>query len=658
MIKKIYLTTLLLTCTSIAAMCQRFSKNFGEIAKDEIELKECPFDKDAEAVVLFDKGKSYFVENESSFDVVFERTTRIKILSEAGIKWAEVEIPFYQEGNIYEKIYDIEASSYNFESGRLNKTVFNTANTFDEKENEYWNIRKFAIPNVKVGSVIEYRYKINSEYKFNFRDWEFQWRIPVFYSEYETKMIPFYEYVFRLQGANKFDIYDTYEDTGMARRLRTSRAYGNNTYHDMVYKFGMENIPAFGSEEFITSINDYIIKLNFQLSKIHYLNGTNVNIITTWEELIKELSTHPDFGKYESKSEKLASKLFDVKSLLEKPEIERFNFVLDYVKSNYSWNNMRGKFASKNPNQFVDDKIGNCADLNLFTVGLLNGVGVEAYPVILSTRDNGKINSDYPFSHFFNYVIVSANIDGKIILADATEIQSMNNRIPIRCSNDQGLVIKKDDVSWVRLECLYPSNITTFVEMNVSEDDISADLFKMGTEYDALYFRENYTDNVDNIKQLLSSKNYSLIDSSIVVQNQENKIKPYKLRYTLTAKPEVINGKIYVSPFLQETIGESPFTQKERTHPIDMVYPKQRGFKSMISLPPGYTVDFAPADLKIENELFELDYSSRMTDGKLQINLYYYFKKPIYKSDDYSKLRYYYDEIVKKGNDKIVLVKG
>jgi len=657
MVKKTNLSLLILALSNLIVNGQNFLKEFGKIAKDEIELTEYALDKDAEAVVLFDIAKSYFVKTSNTFDVVFERTTRIKVLSESGIKWAEVEIPFYHEGNIYEKVYDIEASSYNFENGRLNKSTYDASNTYDEKKNEYWNIKKFAIPNVKVGSVIEFRYKINSQYKFNFRDWEFQWRIPVVYSEYEAKMIPFYEYTFILQGASKFDIYESYEDKGIPRHFGSPGAYGDNSYHDMVYKFGMENVPAFGEEEFISSINDYIIKLDFQLSKFHRLDGTHTEIITTWEDLIKELLKHQDFGKYITKSEKLASKLLDVDGLLEKSENEKFNIVLDYVKANFNWNNHNDKFATKTPNQFVEDKFGNCADINLFTIGLLNSVGVESYPLILSTREHGKIKIDYPFSHFFNYVIVLANVDGKMILADATEILSMNDRIPPRCINDKGLIIKKDKVDWIGLDCMFTSAISTFLQMDIKDNNIAVDLLKMGTEYDALYFRNSYTDKFENVKQKISTNNYSINDSSIQIQNYLDKTKPYKLRYSFTIKPEIVNDKIYISPFLQETIADNPLKQKERRYPIDLIYPKKRVYNSTLLIPKGYVIDFIPEDFHLKNDLFELNYSIKNYSDKLQITFDYYFKKPIYQSDDYAKVKYYFNEIVKKGNEKIVLMK-
>lgn len=657
MFKKINFTILVWTLSLIIVNGQNLSKEFGKISKDEIELTEYALDKDAEAVVLFDLGTSYFVETDNSFDVVFERTTRIKILSESGIKWAEVEIPFYQEGNIYEEVYEIEASSYNFENGRLNNTSFDASNTFDEKKNEYWNIKKFAIPNVKVGSVIEFRYKINSQYKFNFRDWEFQWKIPVVYSEYETKMIPFYEYTYILQGASKFDIYESYEDKGMPRQFGSTNGYNNNSYPDMVYKFGMKNVPAFNDEEFISSINDYIIKLDFQLSRFHRLDGRHTEIITTWEDLIKELLKHQDFGKYIAKSEKLASKLLDVDDLLQKSENEKFNTVIDYVKANFNWNNHNDKYATKTPNQLVDDKFGNCADINLLTIGLLNSVGIESHPLILSTREHGKIKIDYPFSHFFNYVIVLANVDGKKILTDATEILSMNDRIPPRCINDKGLIIKKNKVDWIGLDCMFTSAITTFLQMDIKENNVSVDLLKMGTEYDALFFRNRYTDKIANVKQKISTNNYNINDSSILIQNYLDKTKPYRLKYSFTTEPEVINDKIYISPFLQESITDNPLKHKERKYPIDMIYPKKRMYNSTLSIPEGYVVDFLPEDFQIKNDLFELNYTIKKYGDNLQVNFDYYFKNHIYQSDDYSKVKYYFNEIVKKSNEKILLTK-
>lgn len=652
MIKKLQITTVLFVIFWHIVPGQDFPKELGKICNEEYELKQYSQDKNAEALVLFDIGKSYFVRTESSFDVVFERTTRVKIFSEAGIKWAEVKIPFYQEGNIYENVYDLEAYSYNYENGHIIKTPVNLSNTFDEKISNYWNIKKFAIPNVKEGTIIEYKYKINSQYIFNLRDWEFQWKIPVLYSEYEVKMIPFYEYSWLLQGANKFDSQTSYVDKGL------SRQFGPITFNDMVHKYIMKDVSAFDDEEYITSINDYIIKLDFQLSKINYFNGAKVDIITTWENMNKELLKHKDFGKYIEKSEKLATKLLNIDSLKLKTDKERFETVMEYVKGNYNWDKNIGKYTSKTPGKFVEERYGSCADINLFTIGLLNASGIVAKPVLISTRENGKIKYDYPFTHFFNYVIILANVGGDNILTDATEILTLNDRIPARCINDKGLIIQKDKIEWIGLECFFPSKIITDTQIKIINNAvINSSITKNATEYDALYYRDNYTDNIETIKRKLETKGYFIIDSTIMVQNQYIKDKPYILSYNQMSKPEIVNEKIYISPFLNETFSDNPLKQKERTYPIDLIYPQKRIYNSSVLIPEGYKVDYLPSEQMIDNQLFELTYSINSDENQINITFVYYLKESVYPATEYLKIKSYFNEIVKKGNEKIVFTK-
>lgn len=652
MIKKVSLTTLLFVLSWFIIKGQNFSKEFGKIGKDEIELEQYALDNEAEAVVLFDIGKSYFERKENSFNVIFERSTRIKILSESGVDWAEVEIPFYQEGNIYEIVYDIEAYSYNYENGHINKTPLNISNAFDEKINNYWNVKKLAIPNVKKGTIIEYRYKINSQYKFNLRDWEFQWKIPVVYSEYEVRTIPFYEYAFLLQGASQFDSQSSYASKGV------SDQFGPITYQEMINKYIMKNLPAFSNEEFIASINDYIIKIDFQLAQINYTDGRKTEIITTWDRLITELLKDSDFGKYINKAEKISSKLISKEIGDLKTVKEKFNYILDYVKNNYNWNNNNGKYATKSPGKFIEEKNGSCADINLFTIGLLNAAGIDAYPVLISTRENGKIKFDYPFANAFNYVIILAEVEDEKILTDATESMNLNNRIPARCINDRGLIIKEDKVEWIGLECMFPSEIKTNIQIEIPDNEnILTSISKTTTEYEALYYRNYDTDNIENIKNRIEAKGFNLIDSTINVQNQSDKEKPYILTYKQTGKPEVINEKFYISPFLNEVITDNPLKQKERTYPVDLTYPKQRTYNTSILIPDGYKVEYLPSEHKIKNHLFELTYSIANEDNKLNLKFDYFFKNPIYSPNDYSKIKFYFNEIIKKGNEKIVLSK-
>ncbi len=649
--KRLFTIVALLISTELVTNAQTSEYEYGRIKQEDVDMVSYNKDKSAEAVVIYDVGSSNFVESDGSYEVVYERATRIKILKEAGLKWADVEIPFYREGDIFERVYDLEACTYNYENGVLLKTVLDIADCKDEKINVYWTNHKFAMPNVKEGSIIEFRYKLSSEFLFQFRDWEFQWKIPVIYSKYQVGMIPFYQYSWLLQGATKFDSQKSYESTGF------ERTYGTVKFKDMIYEFVMRDVPAFKDEEYLSSINDYIIKLDFQLSKVIRLNGSVENIQTTWPEMIKDFMKADNFSKYAVKCEKLAPKVLNMAGLLAKSPHEKFDSIMNYVKNNFKWDGMLGKYATKSPKEFLNDKQGNDADLNLFAIGLLNAAGVKATPLLVSTRQNGKIKFDYPFNHFFNYVLILAEFDGKKILADVTDPLKLNDRIPERCINDKGLIIQKDNVEWINTQTVASSKVQKKILLTLDGLTQNATIETSATEYDALDYRKDYGDDKTIIHKRLVDKGYNLSDTSIVVKNSNNIIQPYVFRYAVKSKPEIVNDKIYISPFLNETMTENPLKQQERTYPIDMIYPTRRNFYADIRIPDGYKVDFLPENDKIQNDQFELEYTIGKDENKLLVSFIYSFKQPVYSSTEYLKIKYYFNEIIKKGTDKIVLAR-
>jgi hypothetical protein len=610
MIMNTFLRILLLICFSTTLWSQNITREFGKVSVAELKMDVYEKDTSAEAVVLFDIGKSYFTSREGGFEIIYERITRIKILSEAGLEWGEIEIPYYREGDIYEKVYELSADVYNITDGQVIRTSIDRGNIFKEEINEFWNVQKVVLPEVRPGSVIEYRYKIISQYLFNMRDWNFQWKIPVVYSEYTVKITPFYEYVYILKGTNKFTFQESFVDGGMKLR------FGAIEYNNMVHRFGMENLPAFRDEEFITSINDHIIRMDFQLSKINYPGGGSREIMTTWPEMIKGLIKHDDFGKYIKRSEKLASKALDQMQLEGLSEKEKFNSVMDYVKETFKWNDMHSKYASKSAGNFVKDQFGNSADINLFAVGMLRSAGIEAHPVISSTRNNGFIYKDYPFSQFFNYVLITAVVDGETILADAASLQVANDRIPLKCINKEGLLIHKDEVTWVDLTVKKPSEKMVDLRVRFDESEMLVDVKHTATEYEAVRYRTDYGDDIDHLKSKLNVDGYDLSETSIKIENQNDVNNPWMLSYTLQSDMNYSTEKLLLSPFLNLVLRDNPLKQNSRTYPVDMMYSSKIDYTSRIMIPEGYVVEHIPQNRRMMISIFR----STITFRKKKVN--------------------------------------
>lgn len=131
------ITILALSCPAAYSQKSKDIPAFGKIDKSEIELKECEFDKNAEAVVLFDVGK--FTTNFTGGTIFseIEVHTRIKILTDKGLSQADIGIPYYSLKNT-ESIKGFSAQTYNTDaSGNIviskvePKLVYDKKNRFE-----------------------------------------------------------------------------------------------------------------------------------------------------------------------------------------------------------------------------------------------------------------------------------------------------------------------------------------------------------------------------------------------------------------------------------------------------------------------------------------------------------------------------------------------
>ncbi|AHM61939.1 hypothetical protein D770_18435 [Flammeovirgaceae bacterium 311] len=647
-------------------LAQRLSKEFGVISKNEFDYKEYEQDPEAEAVVLFDIGNSVFFEANNGYDIRFTRTKRVKVLKRAGANQAEVSIPFYVDGfGKSEKIVSIEAYSYNLEPAPLSKKAIDQSSVYEEKINDRWRVKKFVIPDVKEGTILEYKYVLETPFHFNLPDWEFQDKIPTLYSEYTAKLIPFYEYVYLAQGISKFDFQESKPGNETRTFGSVTKAYGQNMgsgfeFKDMVHTYVMKNVPAFRDESYITSPDDYLAKIDFQLAKFHSPRGGTTNIISTWPELSKELLKNESFGKYIRSAEKSARKLLETEvSLAQGSDLEKSKQIVEYVKSSFSWNGYYSKYASKSPKEFLTQKTGNAADINLFLNAMLKAAGINAHPVILSTRNHGKIKADYPFGHFFNYVIVLVEVGDQAYLTDGTEALVAFNRLPPRCINEKGLVVKEDEVPWVDLYSSIQSMDSKLISLSLDPENLTAKALVtvQSTEFEALGYRNLFKDDTTKIRKNLTENGFSHI-SKVKTFNFKKTSSPYIMAYEGKAALEVIDNKLIVSPFLSYPIQENTLTQKTRSYPVDFIYPKKEQFVSRIDIPAGYKLIGVPEEFVVDDELAEISLKYAITeDNIIEISANYHLKKGVYVAEEYSRIKQYIDMIVKKFNEQLVFEK-
>ena len=396
---------------------------------NDLRMKSYEKDSTANALVLYESGNSYVDKND--FDLITKEEHKVKILKREGFKNSDVTLYLFNTKSKSEKIKDIIATTYNLVDGDVIKTKLNEKDIFREKYNDNYTLVKFTMPNIKVGSVITFSYKLISPFMFKYKGWDFQSDVPKLYSEYRTSIPGNWQYNIKLVGEKKLFINESVIKNNCLDGGRGSYAHCvNSTY-------AMKDIPAFIEEDYMTSKYNYLARIEYELKTISAFDGTVTDYTKTWKDADKEFRTDKDIGRQLNKSIKLEDHI-DTNIINETDHLEKAKAIYAHVQEKYTWNEEYKIFTNVSVKGLTKNKSGNVSSINILLHNLLKEANIDAKAVLISTRNNGFPTKIYPVISGFNYLIVQASIDGKTYLLDATDKYLSFGEIPFRCLNMYG----------------------------------------------------------------------------------------------------------------------------------------------------------------------------------------------------------------------------
>lgn len=357
---------------------------------------------DAEAVILYQEGSAHFEMYNEEFCLLYDGFVRILILNKEGYKWADIEIGYYPYHDI-EEIISIDGYTYNYDHGKILKEKLRGSNIFDEDVDGKWHRKKFSMPAVKEGSIIEYRYTIRS-YSFTyFRDWDFQHTIPTVYSKYTTRIPDYLKYSAIVKGMEQLELKDTkqYHDIfkfAVHQPMTVLNQQREHSYNEVKYTrthtdYLIRDVPPIEEEPFSTCIEDFRTKVVFQLVKTNFPGRENKIYMTNWQDLVNKLFNQEHFGGQLSGNAFLKKEAEHLTSGIEDP-LEKMKTIYDYVRSSMKWDERYGMYTYQSLKKAWEQKRGNGAEINLILTEMLEKAGLNSYPVILSTRGCEYKNHD------------------------------------------------------------------------------------------------------------------------------------------------------------------------------------------------------------------------------------------------------------------------
>ncbi|WP_374166196.1 DUF3857 domain-containing protein [Arcticibacter sp. MXS-1] len=630
---------------------------YGKISTADLELKECPFEKDANAMVLFDKADVYFDQN---FDIVMERHKRVKIFNEKAKDAANVRLEYYSI-NHYEELYGLQAQTINLKDGKTVITKLDKKQIFTEAVDKNQTALVFSFPDVQPGSIIEFKYQWKTGSFSNFPDWEFQSDIPVRYSELTTSVpdLIYYKPQYRI-----------HQPFFKNKTSSESKSLGTGTesvgYTVDIRTQALQNVPSLSNEPYMTSRRDNIESVQFQLAQIKPIGGFVKSYADTWQKVVNGLTEDEDFGS-QLKKKLQGEELLVAKAKSLKTTEEKIAYLFNEVRNTMKWNGVDRWYTNDGISKAWQKKTGNSTEINLILYRLLHQADVkEACPMIVSTRSHGKINIAYPWLYQFNRTVVHIPVDStKMFVLDACSKYQPYNTIPDHLLNSYGLSVDKDSKKYdfVELNAPEAARKNVFITAQIKADGkVSGNANIYDFDYHKISSAQLFkTDGEEKFKEWLTEKDNAIKINNMKLEGVDIDSLPMKELFDFEMELKGVDGDyIYFNPNLFSSLRKNPFLAEKRTTIIDFGHPSKYTITGTYEIPEHFKADALPKSLNLVMPDKSISFKRIVNeeDGRIMIRYVIDFQKSIYVQDEYPLLRQFYKQMFDMLNEQIVLKKS
>ncbi len=627
---------------------------FGDVLPDVIKMKVYPKDSTAEAVVLYDGGETYFERSAGAIFITQIIHQRIKILKKSALDRGSFKIPVIRVNSTTQDYLDnIKGFTYNDNDGSPTKDKLTKDMIFQEKASETLTYTKVSMPNIKEGSVIEYTYRKQTPLTISLNPptWYFQQGIPVERSDYKITIPAYFYYRMIMNGYLPLTV-NNHKDVNI----------NDFSVNGIEYNFVVQDAPAFRDEAYITTESDYLSKIDFELASVNWPGVLIKDFSLDYPNLNKTFLEEADFGLQYKKTNFLKDIANEIKAK-NGDSTSRLQAAVNYITKNVKWNESSGLYCT-GLKKILEKKTGDAGDINLLLIALLREIGFDANPVILSTRSHGRIHEQYALVRRFNYVVAHIDNAGKDLLIDATDEHLKVGMLPYSCLNHKGWLVHPTNARFVSLEPTERDLEFEKADIKIDEEGEMKGIFtKSYAGYSAWGARtalkkdgkEKFLEDVKKGKT-----NWTITKAEYNNQDDISSAIEAKYEVEMTDYVTKAGNMMYLKPMLSEGHNENPFKDTERLFPIDFAMPIDETFMAIYEIPAGYAALEVPKNLALslpENG-GKFAYVVNSTGNKITVTSRLSFRKTQYNSGEYGFLKEFYDQIVKKHNEQIVLKKN
>ena len=668
------LLAILIAIFCLPSFAQKDPIKWGKVPDEDLEMTIYEKDSAAAAVVLCNFADLEFNFAEGDIKYIFTVHKRIKLLKRSAIDtYGDVSIYQWNE----DKVSGVKGlvTLPNGDEIKVKKR-----DIFKDKAADNYTLFKFSFPQLQEGAVIEYTYKLESETFVTLEDWYFQEAIPTVWSEYRLQIPDWFNYVHLTQG-RKMDISESESRNKslMVPGYRTRRTQGpderNNT---KVVQSGVDrmdakvnflryvqkDVPALTEEPFITTMSDYRAHIQFQLNYVQFPRQGIDPYLSSWPDLAKKLYENKYFGLPLLKKRYIKDILKETDRLVNDLESkdEIVYTLYQYLASTIKWNGSYSMWIESSLEDCFEKKEANSGELNLMLVALLQHYEIEAYPILVSTREHGKMIQLYPILRQFNHVVALARFQDQLIAIDVDDPNRPIGFPRVSSLNSAGWLADPSNPQWIQMPSPSAKMVSSGNFTLSPDGNLEGSMKYKFQGYTAINVIRNMPE--DKSGQFLQKDLQKMYPDAALKEVQFEQKNASEVQVStqcaIPAAAQVVDDLIYLTPTIVPDYEENPFKLRERTFSVDIPYPNAHQIVHTITIPNAYMVDELPeaSRMSLEGKGAQFKYSvKKINDQTIQVISKLTINQLKFEPEEYPALRNFFDMVVEKQSEQVVLRK-
>ena len=625
---------------------QKIFSTVPKITQEDFKKEKSSIDPDAPAEILY-RSMKHFIDLDATITTTY--ILRVKIYDkDKSADFLSPEFMTYEtDSKEREKVTSFSAVTYNFENGKITSDKVEKDSKFKSKENKNYIVNKFTFPNVKNGSIVEYKYVLYapSNFLWSIDRYILDQTIPQKYVDYQLEVPKFLGYNINYRGA----LEPQHRDVG-ARHV-----YGSQYEF---YKFGYENVKGFKEEKYVANNDNYKTAIKAELNSTN-INGQFKSYALSWNDIAERLYEYEDFGG-ELKKMSLVKSILpnEIRQIVDKSN--KADAILKFVQNNYSWNKDVSISTDKGIKNLLSTKMGNSAEINLLLTMIMKDAGLNAFPVGVSTVSRGTLTSYSPSIAQLNYVFTAVEEDGAMKYYDATSKTSKVYELPRRALNGKGILL--DQKKGALVSVFYPkvSETHLIVDAKLNEDASFTGSFKdIDTNLYSNFVKEQYEEGVEDFHKLYKDR-YSFSLNNLKSESLDNGNFQTSMDFSSDSFVDQIGNKLVFNPLLFLYSKNHDFDQTEtRKAPIEFITAFNKVKKVTVSLPEGYQFENIPSPKKFrtDDDSIVYTYTPTLKENVLEIETSIKVNSYEFEKEYYPAFKQVYDNITKLEGQVVTAVK-